>query len=84
MGKTKKLKGKTLTGVVASTKQTQTVIVAVTVRRRHPLYHKAIAKTRRIPAHNDSFELSVGERVKIVETRPLSKTKHFRVAEKIG
>ncbi|MBI5619421.1 30S ribosomal protein S17 [Candidatus Gottesmanbacteria bacterium] len=70
-------------GTVVSTSMTKTVTVAVTHVRRHPLYKKQVRRTRRYAAHNESMALSVGDTVRIVSTRPVSKTKHFIVKEKI-
>jgi small subunit ribosomal protein S17 len=75
--------GKIFTGEVVSTRLTKTVIVAVSSTYRHPLYRKAVRTTRRFSAHNESLELSVGDKVRIRETKPISKTKHFIVIEKI-
>ena len=74
--------GKIFDGVVVATKNIKTVIVTVTSTHRHPLYKKAVKTTRRFAAHNDSLTLAVGDHVRIKETRPISKTKHFRVLEK--
>lgn len=76
-------KGKILTGKVVSTSMVQTVVVAVSHSYRHPLYKKAIRKTNRLKAHVEGLALAVGDMVKIQEVRPMSKTKHFRVIEKV-
>lgn len=70
-------------GEVVSTKGAKMVIVAVERIRRHRLYKKAIRKTKRFAAHNESESLVVGDRVVITETKPISKTKHFRVVSKL-
>lgn len=75
--------GKTFTGVVVSTKMAKTVVVAVNQIYRHPLYKKAVRRTKRIPAEIGELKPAVGDRVRLVETRPLSKTKHFLVVEKL-
>lgn len=70
-------------GEVVSTKGAKMVIVRVERIRRHPVYKKAIRKTKRFAAHNESENLVVGDRVVITETKPISKTKHFRVVKKL-
>ena len=68
-------------GYVVSDKMDKTVIVEVEDRRKHPLYGKVITHTRRVKAHDELNEVHVGDLVRIMETRPLSRTKHWRVAE---
>ena len=68
-------------GYVVSDKMDKTVIVEVEDRRKHPLYGKVITHTRRVKAHDENNEVHVGDLVRIMETRPLSATKHFRVVE---
>lgn len=70
-------------GEVVSTKGAMTVIVHVERIKRHRLYKKAIRKTKRFAAHNESLVLNVGDRVEITDTKPISKTKHFRVVKKL-
>jgi len=67
-------------GVVTSDRMTKTVVVQLERRLAHPLYGKQITRTRRVKAH-DEQGAHVGDTVKIVETRPLSKTKRWRVVE---
>ncbi|MBI2854275.1 MAG: 30S ribosomal protein S17 [Chloroflexi bacterium] len=74
-------KRKTRTGTVTSTKMQKTVVVAVENVQRHPLYNKILRNVRRFKAHDEKQECKLGDRVKIVETRPLSKDKRWRVAE---
>ena len=74
---------KTFTGIVATTKMNKTVVVSISRIVTHPLYKKQLRKIKRIKAHNENLELKEGDRVKIVETRPISKDKHFRVSEVI-
>lgn len=76
-------KGKVFEGKVMSSKTPKTVIVAVGSSHRHPLYKKAVRRIRRFAAHNESFELIEGDKVKIRETKPVSRTKHFIVFEKV-
>ena len=59
----------------------KTVVVAVEMRRRHPLYKKIVRKTVKFKAHDENNQCGVGDKVRIVETRPLSKDKRWRVAE---
>ena len=74
-------KRKTRIGRVVSSKMNKTVVVAVETVRRHPIYHKTIRKTVKYKVHDENSECSLGDMVKIVETRPLSKEKRWRVAE---
>lgn len=76
-------KAKTLTGIIVSQATPKTVIVAVESFKRHPLYKKAVRRTKRFAAHNESLTLAVGDTIRMAETRPLSRTKHFIVTEKI-
>ncbi len=68
-------------GVVSSNKMDKTVTVAVERKVKHPLYGKFIKKTTRFHAHDEKNECSIGDLVKIMETRPLSKTKRWRLVE---
>lgn len=68
-------------GVVVSDKGDKTVTVLVERRFAHPLYEKRVARTQKYRAHDEDNEFRLGDTVRIVETRPLSKTKHWRVAE---
>lgn len=72
---------KTRTGVVVSDKMDKTVVVAVKDRVKHPLYKKIINRTVRIKAHDEMNECHDGDRVQIMETRPLSKDKRWRVTK---
>ncbi|MFA6005232.1 MAG: 30S ribosomal protein S17 [Patescibacteria group bacterium] len=72
---------KILEGVVVSTKLEKTITVRVEERYRHPLYQKVIKKHKRYLAHNESVKVADGDTVRIEETRPLSKNKHFKVIE---
>ena len=72
---------KTRQGVVVSTKMKQTVVVAVERRLRHPMYGKVVRKTPHFYAHDDKNECREGDVVRIMETRPLSKLKRWRVVE---
>ena len=68
-------------GVVVSDKMDKTVVVAVKDRVRHPLYKKIINRTIKLKAHDENNECGIGDRVLLMETRPLSKEKRWRVAE---
>jgi small subunit ribosomal protein S17 len=68
-------------GIVASTSMNKTAVVVVTTRKPHPLYRKTMVRTSRLNAHDERNELKVGDRVRITETRPLSKTKRWRLVE---
>jgi len=72
---------KTRIGVVTSNRMEKTVTVSVERRVKHPIYGKFVKKTTRFHAHDDKNECSIGDIVKIMETRPLSKTKRWRLVE---
>lgn len=74
---------KALRGYVVSDKMDKTVVIEVESRVKHPLYGKIITRTKRVKAHDETNEVREGDLVSIMETRPLSKTKHFRVVEVI-
>ncbi|MDH4269150.1 MAG: 30S ribosomal protein S17 [Dehalococcoidia bacterium] len=74
-------KRKVRKGIVVSNKMAKTVVVAVETRKVHPLYKKAIRLTKKYKAHDENNACKIGDKVKIVETRPLSKEKRWRVAE---
>lgn len=83
MNKQKKVE-KYLTGKVVSMGTEKTVIVSVIHEFRHPLYKKAVKRLERFAVHNENPEIVLGDMVKIEETRPISKTKHFKLIGKIG
>lgn len=70
---------KTFTGKVVSTKMKDTIVVEVTRRTAHPLYRKLLKRSSRIKAHAPAHAFVGGETVKIVETKPISKDKHFKI-----
>ena len=72
---------KTRIGVVTSNKMTKTITVAVERKVKHPIYGKFVKKTTKFHAHDEKNECTVGDIVKIMETRPLSKTKRWRLVE---
>ncbi|TAF53168.1 MAG: 30S ribosomal protein S17 [Sphingobacteriia bacterium] len=72
---------KTRTGIVTSDKMDKTITVAVERKVKHPIYGKFVKKTTKFHAHDEKGECGVGDVVKIMETRPLSKTKRWRLVE---
>ena len=68
-------------GVVVSDKMDKTVLVRIDRRVRHPLYKKTVARSNKLAAHDESNDAHVGDTVKVMETRPLSKSKRWRVVE---
>ena len=68
-------------GVVTSNKMAKTITVAIERKVKHPLYGKFVKKTTRFHAHDEKDECSIGDVVRIMETRPLSKTKRWRLVE---
>ena len=68
-------------GMVVSDKMDKTVVVLVSDKRKHPLYKKTITMSKKYKAHDEANECGVGDKVRIVETRKLSKDKNWRVAE---
>ena len=74
-------KRKTLSGVVSSDKMVKTVVVMVNLLVRHPVYKKYIRKRTKVKAHDEKNECHIGDKVLLVETRPLSKEKRWRVRE---
>ena len=72
---------KTRVGKVVSDKMDKTVVVAIEDNVKHPLYKKIIKNTIRLKAHDENNTCGIGDKVKIMETRPLSKDKHWRVVE---
>jgi small subunit ribosomal protein S17 len=72
---------KTRVGKVVSDKMDKTIVVAVEDRVQHPLYKKIIKRTYKLKAHDENNECGIGDRVKVMETRPLSKEKRWRLVE---
>ena len=70
-------------GLVVSDKMDKTVVVVIQELKAHPLYKKVVRRNTRLKAHNENNDAHVGDRVRIVETRPVSKDKRWRVAEVI-
>ena len=74
---------KTRIGIVASDKMDKTVVVKVESRTKHPLYGKITTSSKKFKAHDENNEAKIGDKVLIMETRPLSKDKRWRVIEVI-
>ena len=72
---------KTRTGKVVSNKMDKTIVVAVVDNVKHPLYGKIVKRTYKLKAHDENNECNSGDRVKVMETRPLSKDKRWRLVE---
>ena len=72
---------KTRTGKVVSDKMDKTIVVAVEDHVKHPLYNKIVKRTYKLKAHDENNECKVGDTVKVMETRPLSKDKRWRLVE---
>ena len=72
---------KTRTGKVVSNKMQKTIVVAVENHVKHPLYKKIVKKTYKLKAHDEKNECNIGDTVKVMETRPLSKDKRWRLVE---
>jgi len=72
---------KTRTGKVISDKMDKTVVVAVVDNVKHPLYNKIVKRTYKLKAHDENNECHIGDKVRVMETRPLSKDKRWRLVE---
>jgi small subunit ribosomal protein S17 len=72
---------KTRIGRVVSDKMDKTVVVAVEDSIKHPLYHKVIKRTYKLKAHDENNECGIGDRIKVMETKPISKDKRWRLVE---
>ena len=68
-------------GVVVSDKMDKTIVVAIRTRVKHPLYGKIMNRTTKLKAHDENNECGVGDTVRVMETRPISKEKHWRLVE---
>jgi small subunit ribosomal protein S17 len=68
-------------GLVVSAAMDKTAVVAVVDRKRHPRYNKTVQRTTRLYVHDEANDLNVGDRVRVVETRPLSKNKRWRLVD---
>ena len=76
-------KGRTLTGIVVSDKNDKTIVVLVERKVKHPLYGKIIRRSKKYHAHDEDNAYKAGETVRIEETRPISKTKTWRVLDRV-
>ena len=81
MEKVKKENRKERIGIVVSNKMNKSVVVRVNYQKMDPLYKKYVKKANKFMAHDENNECGIGDKVRIVETRPLSKNKHCRVVE---
>ena len=72
---------KTRVGKVVSNKMDKTIVVAIEDHVKHPLYKKIVKKTYKFKAHDENNECTIGDKVKVMETRPLSKDKRWRLVE---
>ncbi|SHJ24773.1 small subunit ribosomal protein S17 [Tessaracoccus bendigoensis DSM 12906] len=72
---------KVLQGIVVSDKMDKTIVVLVEDRVKHPLYGKVMTKSERLKAHDENNEAGIGDRVRVMETRPLSAQKRWRLVE---
>lgn len=79
--KTGRKSRRTFIGRVVSDKMEKTIVVAIETKVRHPLYGKTMKRTTKYKAHDANNDAQINDRVKIMETRPLSKDKHFRLVE---
>lgn len=77
----KKANKQTFTGIVKSDKMDKTIVVEITMRKLHPLYKKYVTRSKRIKAHDENNEAHVGDTVRVVEARPISKDKCWKLAE---
>lgn len=74
---------KTRVGLVVSDKMDKTIVIAIADRVAHPLYKKIVKKTYKLKAHDELNSAHVGDKVRVMETRPMSKEKHWRLVEVI-
>jgi small subunit ribosomal protein S17 len=77
----KRASRKTRVGMVVSDKMDKTIVVAIADRVKHPLYKKIVKRTYKLKAHDELNQCGVGDKVKVMETRPLSKEKRWRLVE---
>jgi small subunit ribosomal protein S17 len=74
---------KQYTGVVTSDKMDKTIVVSISTRRLHPLYKKYVAHTKKVKAHDENNDAALGDTVRVVECRPISKEKSWRLEQVI-
>ncbi len=78
---TRKSARKIRTGMVVSDKTDKTITVAIDTSYRHPIYRKTLKKTKKFAVHDEENKARIGDQVRIMETRPISKTKHWRLLD---
>ncbi|MFM8267391.1 MAG: 30S ribosomal protein S17 [Ilumatobacteraceae bacterium] len=78
---TERVSRKVREGLVVSNKMDKTAVVAVVERVRHPKYAKFVMRTKKLYAHDEANDVNIGDKVRVMETRPLSKNKRWRVVE---
>lgn len=81
MAEAKRNLRKTRTGVVISDKMDKTVVIAIKTKVKHPLYGKIMNRTSKLKVHDENNECGIGDTIKVMETRPLSKDKRWRLVE---
>jgi small subunit ribosomal protein S17 len=81
MEETTRKEKQTLQGVVVSDKMQKTIVVEIMMRKLHPLYKKYLTRTKKVKAHDENNEAKIGDTVRVVECRPLSRDKRWRLAE---
>lgn len=81
MENAKRASRKTRVGMVVSDKMDKTIVVAIADRVKHPLYKKIVKRTYKLKAHDEQNQCRIGDKVKVMETRPLSKDKRWRLVE---
>jgi len=81
MEETTRKEKQTLQGVVVSDKMQKTIVVEIVMRKLHPLYKKYLTRTKKVKAHDENNEAKTGDTVRVVECRPLSRDKRWRLAE---
>lgn len=74
---------RTLQGIITSLKTEKTATVEVTRRWQHPLYKKSVKRSKKYACHYEGMDLAIGDEVLLAESRPLSRTKHFKIVSKI-
>jgi len=84
-GKTGTAKGKSgkkeFVGIVKSDKMMKTIVVSIETMKLHPLYKKYVKRAKKVKAHDEKNEAKIGDRVRVIECRPLSKEKHWKLVE---
>jgi len=81
MEQTAKKEKQVLQGIVTSDKMEKTIVVEIMMRKLHPLYKKYLTRSKKVKAHDENNEAKIGDTVRVVESRPLSKDKRWRLAE---